>query len=113
METHTRERAAELFSALGSPSRLRIVELLIEGPRSVGQIVAATDIGQSGVSQHLAILTRAGVLLVHPQGASRIYSVRGQRIGRIVGLIAEFCAVHGLYGAVEENDAEQAEVQHA
>jgi DNA-binding transcriptional ArsR family regulator len=107
MDTMTRARASELFGALSNPTRLRIVELLCDGERSVNEISEALQIGQSGTSQHLAILARAGVLTVEPVGAVRIYRVRGPRIGRILTLIEEFCAVHHLYGvAGEETDTE-------
>ena len=100
MERPVRERASALFAALAHPTRLRIVEFLIAsgGEKTVGEIVAALGLQQSGTSQHLAVLTRAGVLVVEPRGASRLYRVRGPRIARILGLIEEFCTVHSLYG---------------
>ncbi|HZO89637.1 MAG TPA: metalloregulator ArsR/SmtB family transcription factor [Chthonomonadaceae bacterium] len=102
MKTIVRERASQLFDALSHPTRLRIVELLCQKQMTVNQVAAALNLGQSGASQHLAILARAGVLRVEPQGASRIYRVRGPRIVRILALIEEFCAVHELYGISEE-----------
>lgn len=105
MEEPVRERAAQLFAALSHPTRLRIVELLgDDGALSVNEIAAAVGVGQSGTSQHLAILTRAGVLRVEPRGASRLYRVRGPRIARILTLIAEFCERNALYGVPEETE---------
>jgi len=98
MQSKIRLRAGVLFSALGNDTRLRIVELLVAQPRSVNEIAAQLKIGQSGASQHLAILLRAGLLVVHPSGTSRVYAVRGPRIGQILGLIEEFCDRHGLEG---------------
>jgi DNA-binding transcriptional ArsR family regulator len=98
MDDVTRLRAAQLFDALSHPIRIRIVELLYKGERTVGDIAAEMKIGQSGASQHLAILARAGVLVAGPRGATRTYRVRGPRIERIMELIEEFCHVHGLYG---------------
>jgi DNA-binding transcriptional ArsR family regulator len=98
VDKQTRDRAGLLFSALGHPTRLRMVELLCDGERSVNEIAAALGLLQSGTSQHLMILVRAGVLVVEPRGASRIYRVRGPRIGRILASIAEFCDVHNLCG---------------
>lgn len=94
----TRARAADLFGALANPTRLRIVESLCLGPQTVSAIASEMQIGLSGASQHLSILARAGVLIVEPHGTSRIYRVRGPRIEKILGLIFEFCHVHGLYG---------------
>lgn len=108
MNSATRERACDLFGALAHPVRLRIVELLCEGERTVGEVAAEMKIGQSGASQHLAQLARAGVLAVERRGTSRYYRVRGPRIGKILTLIEEFCHVHSLYGAVDDQPAEDA-----
>jgi DNA-binding transcriptional ArsR family regulator len=106
VNTPTRERASSLFAALGHPTRLRIVELLIAGEQSVNEIAAALNLQQSNTSQHLAILTRAGILVAEPRRATRMYRVRGPRISRILDLITEFCEVHSLYGTGEESEAE-------
>ena len=107
MKPPVREQASQLFAALSHPTRLRIVELLCNNELTVNEIASALRIGQSGTSQHLAILTRAGVLTVEPRGASRLYCVRGPRIARILALIEEFCQVHELYGIPEEAGKEQ------
>jgi ArsR family transcriptional regulator len=104
MNNPTRERASQLFAALGNPTRLRIVELLLAGERTVNDVAASLNLQQSSASQHLAVLTRAGVLQVAPRGTARIYSVRGPRIASIVALIEEFCHVHQLYGTEELPD---------
>ena len=56
-----RQRAA-VFKALGHPARLRIVETLAGGERCVCELVAASGLGWSTVSRHLAVLRAAGVL---------------------------------------------------
>jgi ArsR family transcriptional regulator len=98
MEDIVRVRASELFSALSHPVRLRIVDLLCEHELSVGEIATQTGIGQSGASQHLAILARAGVLVSEARGTTRRYKARGPRIRAILTLIEEFCHTHYLYG---------------
>lgn len=102
MDTRTRERAADLFSALSSSSRLRIVEALFEGPKTVNEIAAALGTSQSGTSQNLSILTRVGILAVEQRGTCRIYRVRGPRMAAILQLIEEFCHIHALYGSADE-----------
>jgi DNA-binding transcriptional ArsR family regulator len=108
MDKHIRERAGALFGALAHPTRLRIVELLLEGEKTVNDIAATLGVLQSGTSQHLAILTRAGVLVVEQRGSSRYYRVRGPRVARILTLIEEFCTVHGLYGTDDAAEPEEA-----
>jgi len=105
MNPETRERAADLFAALSHPVRLRIVEYVCDGEKTVGEIALAMGIGQSGASQHLAILARAGVLVSEARGTSRYYRVRGPRIAKILTLIEEFCHVHSLYGREEAEEA--------
>ena len=102
MQPPVRERASQLFAALSHPTRLRIVELLRDTEMTVNEVAAAVNMGQSGTSQHLAILARAGILTVEPRGASRRYFVRGPRIARILDLIEEFCTVHELFGNPDE-----------
>lgn len=68
--------AASTFAALGEPTRLRIVELLGEGPRSVGEIVERLDVRQPQVSKHLRVLTGSGLVEVEPRHRHRIYSLR-------------------------------------
>jgi DNA-binding transcriptional ArsR family regulator len=73
-----------------------MAEELCRQPRTVGSVAAEMNIGQSGASQHLAILARAGVVVADRQGTSHVYRVRGPRIAKILDLIFEFCQVHQL-----------------
>ncbi len=67
------------FDVLGDPTRRRILELLAEGERSSGEVVAVIEhefgITQSAVSQHLRVLRESGFATVRPEGARRLYSV--------------------------------------
>ncbi|MDX1933894.1 MAG: metalloregulator ArsR/SmtB family transcription factor [Capsulimonadales bacterium] len=109
LRKETRERASLLFGALSHPTRLKIVELLSSGEKTVNEIAATLGISQSGASQHLSILTRSGVLVVEPQGVARYYRIRGPRIVRIMNLIEEFCEVHSLFGDPEGSGEVSAE----
>ena len=107
MDGPVRTRACVLFGALANTTRLEIVELLMEGERSVGDVATAVGIGQSGASQHLSHLARAGVIVATRRGSSRVYRFRGPRIRQIMTLIEEFCQIHGLYGQGTEEEAEE------
>lgn len=106
MQPAVRERAGLLFSSLSHPTRLRIVELLCKEARTVNEVAAELKLSQSGASQHLAHLTRAGVLKMEARGTSHLYQVRGPRIAHILDLIEQFCEVHALYGAPEGAEPE-------
>jgi DNA-binding transcriptional ArsR family regulator len=67
------------FDILGDPVRRRILELLADGERSAGEIVAAVQqqfgISQPAVSQHLRVLRDNGFATVRSEGARRLYAV--------------------------------------
>jgi DNA-binding transcriptional ArsR family regulator len=67
------------FDVLGDPVRRRILELLAEGERSSGEVVAAIadefGISQPAVSQHLRVLRESGFATVRPEGTRRLYAV--------------------------------------
>ena len=69
---------AATFAALGEPSRLRIVELLRVGPRSVGDIVEALRIRQPQVSKHLRVLGESGIVAARPLARRRIYHLEAE-----------------------------------
>ena len=66
------------LTALAQPNRLRIVELLREGPRPVGEIAAALQLRQPQVSKHLRTLSEAGLVDMHPSAQLRIYYLRAE-----------------------------------
>ena len=61
------------LSALAEPNRFAIVELLKEGPRTVGEIGEGLSLRQPQVSKHLKVLKGAGLVAVHPVKNRRIY----------------------------------------
>lgn len=61
--------------ALAEPNRLRIVELLHEAPRSVGEIAERLQLRQPQATKHLQALQRAGLVAAHPLGTRRIYAL--------------------------------------
>jgi DNA-binding transcriptional ArsR family regulator len=65
-----------MLTALAEPNRLRIVELLREGPRPVGEIAARLKLRQPQVSKHLRVLSEAGLVEMQPAAQQRIYRLR-------------------------------------
>jgi len=69
---------AVVFQTLADPTRLRILESLKEGEKTVSNIVDLVAIKQSGVSRHLSILHDAGFVQMRPDGQRRLYSIRAE-----------------------------------
>jgi len=67
------------WSALAEPNRILIVELLRDGPLTVGEIADRLGIVQPQVSKHLRVLSRAGLVEMRPSGNRRYYSLLPQR----------------------------------
>ncbi len=69
---------------LGDPVRRRVLELLGDGEQpagALGDIVQAEyGISQPAVSQHLRVLRESGFVTVRPDGARRLYALRGERL---------------------------------
>jgi DNA-binding transcriptional ArsR family regulator len=61
---------AARFRALGEPMRLRLLNTLMAGERTVGQLVEAMSTSQANVSKHLAILREAGLVAVRKEGTT-------------------------------------------
>ena len=66
------------LTALAEPNRLRIVELLRDKPRPVGEIARRLRLRQPQVSKHLRVLSDAGLVDVRPVAQQRIYQLRSE-----------------------------------
>jgi len=66
----------QTFRALAEPNRLQIVELLLAGPRPVGDMVDELGLRQPQVSKHLRVLSEAGLVDVRVDAQRRIYTLR-------------------------------------
>ena len=64
------------FTVLAEPQRRRILDLLVESERPVGELVSATALSQPAVSKHLRVLREAGLVDVRIDAQRRIYSLR-------------------------------------
>ena len=71
------------FRAIADPNRRRLLDLLREEPRSVGDLTVRIGISQPAVSQHLAILREAGLVDFTSSGRQRIFHVDGRRLAEV------------------------------
>lgn len=78
------DRTAEVFKALATSSRLRILLILSHGPSTVTGIVDLTDLSQPLVSQHLKLLRGLGLVEVQRRGREAIYSLKDDHVAHMV-----------------------------
>jgi DNA-binding transcriptional ArsR family regulator len=64
-----------LWTALADPHRRAIVALLLERPRSVGEIVEVCGLSQPSTSKHLKVLREAGLVRVRQDAQRRVYAL--------------------------------------
>ncbi len=76
-----------LLRAIAEPRRRRILELVRDRELSAGEIAARFSVSRPAVSQHLKVLSDAGLLDVRKEGARRLYRVRGEAIGALKAFV--------------------------
>ena len=77
---------SEFFKTLGHPARIRILELLSERDRSVGELLPEIGIESSNLSQQLGVLRRAGVVDARKDGNTVIYSIASPDIAELLAV---------------------------
>lgn len=77
-------RTAELFKALATPSRLKILLALSHGPCSVTKIVIATGLSQPLASQHLKVLRGMHLVDFERDGREAIYTLMDDHVAHII-----------------------------
>ncbi|MGH7739047.1 MAG: ArsR/SmtB family transcription factor [bacterium] len=81
---------ADFLRALAHPMRLKIIEHLKSGQKSVGQMVKSLEVEQSSLSKHLAILKQAGILNSRQVKVTVYYSIRDKGIFDVLRPISLF-----------------------
>lgn len=76
--------AAQLFKVLGHESRLQLLVLLNETPRTVGALEVATGMSQPLVSQHLRLLRQSGLVTAERLGREVRYHVADRHVAHVV-----------------------------
>ena len=75
---------ARFFRVLGDPTRLRILELLLAGPRTVAELAAAVGAPRARVSNHLACLRWCGFAEAERRGRQVIYRIADPRLAELL-----------------------------
>lgn len=77
---------AEFFKTLGHPVRIRILENLVDGERSVQDLQQALELEQPIVSQHLAALRAKNIVKARKEGTTVWYTIRVASIGELLAI---------------------------
>lgn len=80
----------DVFLALASPARRRLLELLADGPRTAGDLAAQFDLSRPAVAEHLQVLRRAALVRDEPVGRQRFYHLQAAPLEQVSGWLHPF-----------------------
>ncbi|MFE1413190.1 ArsR/SmtB family transcription factor [Streptomyces sp. NPDC058746] len=75
---------AEFFRMLGHPVRIRVLELLQDGPLPVRDLLSAIEVEPSALSQQLAVLRRSGIVASARDGSTVVYELAGGDVAQLL-----------------------------
>ena len=81
------------FDVLAEPNRRRILDLLRDSERPVGELVSQLELSQPAVSKHLRVLRQAGLVHVRGDAQRRLYSVRPEPLRAVDEWLAPYRAM--------------------
>ncbi|RFU82971.1 transcriptional regulator [Streptomyces triticagri] len=84
MSTPLYQLKAEFFKTLGHPARIRVLELLSEREHSVGEMLPEVGIEPAHLSQQLAVLRRANLVVTRKQGSTVYYSLTSSQVAELL-----------------------------
>lgn len=96
---------AEFFRTLGHPARIRVLELLSQRDHVVHELLEAIEIEPSNLSQQLAVLRRAGLVVQHRSRGQVSYSISSPEVRDLL-----LAARRILLGLIDDQDALKAQL---
>jgi DNA-binding transcriptional ArsR family regulator len=82
-----------VLRALADDSRRTILEALVGGPATAGDLAAMLPIARPGVSRHLRVLRETGLVQVRQDAQRRVYSLRAEPLAEIDEWLGRYCAL--------------------
>jgi DNA-binding transcriptional ArsR family regulator len=105
---------ASTFELLAEPTRRRILDLLLERARPVGELVDLLGMSQPGVSKHLRILRQGGLVRARADAQRRIYEVRPEPLADLDEWLEPYRRLWaGRLDALERHLDERDDKEHA
>jgi DNA-binding transcriptional ArsR family regulator len=89
--------AAECLKTLAHPHRLRMVQMMLRGKYSVGQLAKACSIPSHMASEHLRLMQRCGLLSSHREGRCTYYEVAQPHLAGMMACIESRFGDDALY----------------
>jgi ArsR family transcriptional regulator len=77
---------AEFFRMLGHPVRIRVLELLQDGPMPVRELLAEIEVEPASLSQQLAVLRRSGIVSSRREGSTVVYALASGDVADLMGV---------------------------
>lgn len=104
------ELKAELFRALAHPARVRALEVLLDGERSVSELQPEVGIESSHLSQQLGVLRKAGLVTTRKEGTAVFYAIKDPLLVELLSvarrlLIASLEETRDLLAGLESTEA--------
>ncbi|MFJ6673119.1 ArsR/SmtB family transcription factor [Actinosynnema sp. NPDC091369] len=101
---------AEFFRMLGHPVRIRVLELVQDGPLPVRDLLAQIEVEAPNLSQHLAVLRRSGIVTATREGSTVVYALAGGDVAELMRaarrILTEMLAgQHQLLGELRDAEA--------
>lgn len=72
-----------VYAALANPVRRRLLELLVDGPRTAGNLAEQFDLSRPAVSEHLRVLRQAALVREEPSGRQRHYHLTPEPLSEV------------------------------
>ena len=86
MATPIYQLKAEIFKTMGHPIRIRVLELLSEREHSVGEMLPELGVEAANLSQHLAVLRRAGLVSTRREGSTVFYALNSSQVAELLAV---------------------------
>lgn len=85
---------ADVFQALGNPTRIHIIECLRDGERAVGALLEQMKVEPANLSQHLAVLRAKQLVIKRKEGNQVFYSLRDPMLAEVLDTMKRYFQAH-------------------
>jgi DNA-binding transcriptional ArsR family regulator len=108
MVTVKEAQGQAIFRAIGDPTRRKILSLLREGPRAVGEIAGNFRTSRPAISKHLRVLEAAGLVVARQRGTARICELNARPLRKVNDWLSDYRTfwnqtLRDLKGYIEED----------